>query len=85
MIYANLTNLKEQTIVGMSTTTSAVLGYYFLNFSKSKDVTFSSPPLTLIAYDSKSYSCSSATLSCSKTTVNQKLDLIEHNQNDFNY
>ena len=54
-----------------TTSTNTSVGYYFLNFSISNDnVTYSSPPLTLIAYDSKSYSCDSTTLICTKTGVN---------------
>ena len=75
LIYANLTSLIEQTFSPKSyastSSTNTSAGYYFLNFSISNDnVTFSSPPLTLIAYDSRFYTCSSSTNSCNKIGVN---------------
>jgi hypothetical protein len=83
LIYANLTSLIEQTFSSKSSastpSSNTSVGFYYLNFSVSNDnVTFSSPPLTFIAYDSRLYTCSSTTKSCTKIGVNQdtKLKLI---------
>ena len=86
MIYSNLTSLIEKIASGKSSlsmtkgsTTTTSVGYYFLNFSISNDnVTFSSPPLTLIAYDSRSYSCSSLTMSCRKVSVKIRKKKFKH-------
>ena len=64
-IYSNITKLTSLI--------DNAIGYYFLNFSISNDnQTFSFPPVTLIAYNSTSYTCSSTTLTCTSITPVKK-------------